>query len=195
MEDQWTILRTDPQCHHVVPHTAARPNFQPNTPTPAHGINATIPNCSCQTCSDAQRSQPTLHFDVSHRVPIPRRSDHIFFSKNAVVPYMNQGQGFNNHVENVSIAPVHSREPGQFVPPQAAEIQDNGYPPVPEREGPFDIGLIPAPILNASIAEGRRRLAVHYINNPDAYVSMIRLEPGQFGRFQVIIVLEMANIL
>lgn len=183
--DKWTIPRTDldPQGHHVVPPTAARrePNFQPNTPTPAQDTNATVPNCSCQRCSDAQRRQQTWieQHDPQH------------FS-NAVTPYVNQG--VNNHVGTALIAPVRSQ--AQFAPPQAAEIQDNfGYPPVPERAGPFDVGLVPASILNASIAEGRRRLAGHYINNPDVYVSMIRLEPGQSGRFQVIIVLEMADIL
>ncbi|KAH9015747.1 hypothetical protein EDB83DRAFT_235763 [Lactarius deliciosus] len=186
MDDRETIPRTDPQGHHVVPPTAARPdpNFQPNTPTPTQDTNATIPNCSCQRCSDAQRRQPTWYsIEQQDR-------------QNAVAPYVNRG--VNNHVETVSIAPVRSEswEPAQSVAPQAVEIQDNvSYPPVPERAGPFDIGLVPAPILNVSIAEGRRRLAGHYINNPDAYVSVIRLEPGQSGRFQVIIVLEMADIL
>ncbi|KAH9043557.1 hypothetical protein EDB83DRAFT_2523858 [Lactarius deliciosus] len=186
MDDRWTIPRTDAQGHHVAPPTAARPdpNFQPNTSTPAQDTNATIPNCFCQRCSDAQRRQPTWY-------PIEQQD-----RQSAVAPYVNQDQGVNNHVETVSIAPVHSREPAQFVPPQAAEIRDNfGHPLGPESTSPFDIGLIPAPILNASIAEGRRRLAGHYINNPDAYVSVIRLEPGQSGRFQVIIVLEMADIL
>ncbi|KAH9021742.1 hypothetical protein EDB85DRAFT_1999696 [Lactarius pseudohatsudake] len=205
--DKWTIPRTDldPPGHHVVqtyalcfskaqcsfqslvlqvPPTAARPkpNFQPNTPTPAQDTNATVPNCSCQRCSDAQRRQQTWieEHDPQH-------------FRNAVTPYVNRDRGVN-HVGTALIAPVRSQ--AQFAPPQAAEIQDNfSYPPVPERAGPFDIGLVPAPILNASIAEGRRRLAGHYINNPDVYVSMIRLEPGQSGRFQVIIVLEMADIL
>ncbi|KAH9021735.1 hypothetical protein EDB85DRAFT_1999651 [Lactarius pseudohatsudake] len=191
MDDQWTIPtdsnpHKDPQGHHVVqayarfprsqvPPARPDPNFQPNTPTPAQGTYDTVPNCSCQRCSDAQRRQPTWY-------PIEQQD-----RQNAVAPYVNQDQGVNNHVETALIAPVRSQ--AQFAPPQAAEIQ------VPERAGPFDMGLVPAPILNASIVEGRRRLAGHYINNPDAYVSVIRLEPGQSGRFQVIIVLEMPNIL
>ncbi|KAH9016070.1 hypothetical protein EDB85DRAFT_2022095 [Lactarius pseudohatsudake] len=190
MNDQWTIPPTVPQGHHVVQTYApsAHPdlNFQPNTPTPAQDTNATIPDCSCQRCSDAQRRLPTWY-------PIEQQDRQVHHIGNAVAPYVNQDQGANNHVETVSIAPVHSREPAQFAPRQSCD--NVGYPPVPERAGPFDIGLVPAPILNASIAEGRRRLAGHYINNPDAYVSVIRLEPGQSGRFQVIIVLEMANIL
>jgi len=53
------------------------------------------------------------------------------------------------------------------------------------------MGLPRAQTLNASIAEGRRRLAGLYLNNPEAYVSTIRLEPGPSGQFQVIITLEM----
>ena len=49
-----------------------------------------------------------------------------------------------------------------------------------------------AQTLDASIAEGRRRLAGRYLNNPEAYVSVIRLEPGPSGQFQVIITLEVA---
>ena len=56
------------------------------------------------------------------------------------------------------------------------------------------MGLLQAPSLDASIAEGRRRLADLYLNNPNTYVSMIRLEPGPSGRHQVIITLEMPNI-
>jgi hypothetical protein len=48
-----------------------------------------------------------------------------------------------------------------------------------------------AQIIDASIAEGRRRLAGHYLSNPDAYVSTIRLELGPSGQFQMIITLEM----
>ena len=48
-----------------------------------------------------------------------------------------------------------------------------------------------AQTFDPSIAEGWRRLASYYLNNPDAYVSTIRLEPGPSGQFQVIITLEM----
>jgi hypothetical protein len=51
-----------------------------------------------------------------------------------------------------------------------------------------------AQALDTSIAESRRRLAGRYLNNPNAYVSTIRLEPGLSGQSQVIITLEMANI-
>jgi len=46
------------------------------------------------------------------------------------------------------------------------------------------------------MAESRRHLAGSYLNNPYAYVSTIRLEPGPSGQFQVrvIITLEMTNL-
>ncbi|KAI9449384.1 hypothetical protein BJY52DRAFT_1192628 [Lactarius psammicola] len=113
---------------------------------------------------------------------------------NTVAPYLNQDQNVDNRAETAMIAP--NRAWGHFVPPQTVGIQDNfGYVPVPERAGPSNEGLLWAPILNASIAEGWRRLAGRYLNNPDAYVRVIRLEPGPSGQFQVVIVLEMASIL
>ena len=51
-------------------------------------------------------------------------------------------------------------------------------------------------MLDASIREGRRRLAGRYVNNPNAHVSTIRLEPSASasGQHQVIITLEMVNL-
>ena len=48
--------------------------------------------------------------------------------------------------------------------------------------------------LDASIAERRRRLVGRYLNDPDVYVSTIRLEPGPSGELQVTITLEMADV-
>ena len=51
-------------------------------------------------------------------------------------------------------------------------------------------------MLDESITEGRRHLARHYVNNPNAYVSMIRMEPSASasGQHQVIITLEIVNL-
>ncbi|KAI9447066.1 hypothetical protein BJY52DRAFT_1193668 [Lactarius psammicola] len=204
MDNQCPIPHADPQCHHVVqayahrfskgsfqclilqvPPLAERPdlNFQQNTPTPTQDTNATIPNCSCQRCSDAQRGQPTWYLN--------EQQDPQYFG-NPVASYVNQG--VDNRVETALTAPT--RLWAQFVPPQTAVIQDNvGYAPVPERASTPNVGLLWAPISNPSITEGRRRLAGRYLNDPGAYVRTIRLEPGPSGQFQVIIVLEMANVL
>ncbi|KAN0132103.1 hypothetical protein V8E53_010140 [Lactarius tabidus] len=112
--------------------------------------------------------------------------------KSASIPYTNQGQpeSVNNRAE--SVLPDHA---AQFAPLQNARTPDNfGYAPVQERAGPPDMGSHWAQALDTSIAESRRRLAGRYLNNPNAYVSTIRLEPGLSGQSQVIITLEMANI-
>ncbi|KAH9175591.1 hypothetical protein EDB89DRAFT_1903713 [Lactarius sanguifluus] len=82
--------------------------------------------------------------------------------------------------------PVEQQDPRHF-----GVIQDNnGYAPVPEGAGPPQ--ALP---LDASIAESRRRLAGRYLNNPEVYVSTIRLEHGPDGELQVIITLGIANAL
>ena len=56
------------------------------------------------------------------------------------------------------------------------------------------MSMVQTSTLDKSIADSRRRLAVSYLNNADAYVSMILLEPGSSGRQQVIIVLETTTL-
>ncbi|KAH9015744.1 hypothetical protein EDB83DRAFT_2528937 [Lactarius deliciosus] len=149
------------------------------------GDDTTIQNCSCTQCSEVQRT----HAAPPNWYPVGPRDPRHF---NA--PRVNQDQGVDNRVETALIAP--GRAWTQFVPPQTARIQDNfGYAPVPERAGPLNTGSLRALTLDASIAESRRRLAGLYLNNPEGYVSMIRLEPGASGQFQVIITLEMPNVL
>ena len=45
------------------------------------------------------------------------------------------------------------------------------------------------------VAEGLRRLADRYVNNPNSVVDVVRLEPGSSGGFQVVIILETAELL
>ena len=44
-------------------------------------------------------------------------------------------------------------------------------------------------------ADGLRRLADRYVNNPGSLVSVVRLEPAPSGGFQVVIMLEIADLL
>ncbi|KAH9043561.1 hypothetical protein EDB83DRAFT_2318045 [Lactarius deliciosus] len=134
---------------------------------------------------------------LMHGTPLNNK---IYNVLNAVAPFMNQDQRPDNRQETALGAPDRVWAQITHLETVGTRIQDNiGYVPVPERAGPPNVGLLQAPILDASIAEGRRRLAGRYLNNPDAYVRMIRLEPGSSGqfqtRFQIIITLEMANIL
>lgn len=45
------------------------------------------------------------------------------------------------------------------------------------------------------IADSLRRLADRYVNSPDSVVGVVRLEPGNSGGFQVVIILEVADLL
>ncbi|KAH9015045.1 hypothetical protein EDB85DRAFT_2156984 [Lactarius pseudohatsudake] len=93
-------------------------------------------------------------------------------------------------VSNAMIVP--NRALAQFAPTQTSWVQDNyNYAPAHERTGPPNMGFPRTPMFDASITESQRHLAGRYLNNPDAYVSTIRLEPGPSGQFQVVITLDM----
>ncbi|KAI9457007.1 hypothetical protein BJY52DRAFT_1274481 [Lactarius psammicola] len=53
----------------------------------------------------------------------------------------------------------------------------------------------PAPPANMPPADGLRNLAGRYLNNPNTRVSLLRIEPGPDGRFEVWIALDLADIL
>lgn len=183
MANQRTIPPTDSQGHYVIPATAEYldPAFQPNMPTHQQTEYSTTQNCFCLQCSAMRRTQgnpPTLY-------PVEQRDPRHFG---------NSDRNVDDHAETAMILPNHART--QPAPPQTTAIPENfGYAPVYERAGPPNGESSRAPIHNTSIAEGRRRLAGRYLNNPEAYVSMIRLEPGASGQFQVVITLEMVNLL
>jgi hypothetical protein len=48
----------------------------------------------------------------------------------------------------------------------------------------------PAPPVNMPPANGLRTLANRYLNNPDAHVTVLWIEPGPGGRLQVWIALD-----
>ncbi|KAH9021733.1 hypothetical protein EDB85DRAFT_1999628 [Lactarius pseudohatsudake] len=176
-----------PQHHHVIPPTAERavPAQQPNMPAYQQGEDTIIQNCSCLQCSEVRGIQADPHTGDPVRQQDPRHF-------NAVAPSPNQYQGVDSRAETVMIVPDRAWE--QFVPPQTAGFEDPfSYAPIHERAGPSSMGFPLAPTLDASIAESRRRLAGQYVNNPNAYVSTIHLEPGLSGQLQVIITLEMAS--
>ena len=52
----------------------------------------------------------------------------------------------------------------------------------------------PAEPANMPPANGLRNLAIRYLNNPDTHVNVLRIEPGPSGRFEVWLVLELADI-
>ncbi|KAH9172602.1 hypothetical protein EDB89DRAFT_874925 [Lactarius sanguifluus] len=186
MENQPTIPSADPQPHHIPSHAS-----RPNMPTHQQDQNPTIQNCcSCVECLPVWRTQAR----PLTRHPMEQQDARHF--DNTTAPHLNRDQGIDNRAETATIVPDYGL--AQFVSPQTARTQYNdnfGYAPVHERAGLPNMGLPRALTLDASIAESRRLLAGRYLNNPDAHVSTIRLEPGPSGQFQVIITLEMANVL
>ena len=85
------------------------------------------------------------------------------------------------------------------VQPQWNQQENAGYAPLHEPLGPLQVqtnaALDEAQILDISVTESLRRIASRYINNPESLVNGVRLEPGPSGRFHVVIILEIANIL
>ncbi|KAH8989581.1 hypothetical protein EDB92DRAFT_1947329 [Lactarius akahatsu] len=82
-----------------------------------------------------------------------------------------------------------------FTSMQTARAQgDYSYAPVHERAGPPNTEFPWSLTFNESITESWRCLTGRYLNNPDAYVSTIRLELGPSGQFQVIIMLNMTSV-
>ena len=56
-------------------------------------------------------------------------------------------------------------------------------------------GLDQAPVFNMFAMEGLRQVSRRYVNHPETLVNTVRLEPGAAGRFRVVIVLEVVDIL
>lgn len=50
-------------------------------------------------------------------------------------------------------------------------------------------------VLNALAAERLRRLARQYVNNPESLINAVSVEAGPRGRFQVVIMIEIGDIL
>lgn len=80
------------------------------------------------------------------------------------------------------------------------EVQENRdglfaqLPAVAPREAIPGIEPRQAPPANMPPPNGLRNLAGHYLNNPDARVNMVFIEPGPGGRFEVWIALELTDI-
>ena len=51
------------------------------------------------------------------------------------------------------------------------------------------------PMMIEPATEGLRKLANHYLNQPDSQVGMVRMEPGLGGGVGVVITLELAALL
>ena len=84
---------------------------------------------------------------------------------------------------------------------QGVQDQNNTDPFQPAMENPPTLAAVRPvqprqdPTTRMSVADSLRRLADRYVNNPDSVVGVVRLEPGPSGGFQVVIILEVADLL
>jgi hypothetical protein len=80
--------------------------------------------------------------------------------------------------------------------------QENvGWAPLQEAVAPSSFGIQTgaapdqAQVLDMSATERLRRLARRYVDDPVSLVSGLHLEPGTYGRAQVVITIEIGNFL
>lgn len=93
------------------------------------------------------------------------------YSRLNLSPQDHQGNGSFGYVPHGAV-----RGPTQAVPPGPSAHQNTGF-----RE--------------PAAAGDLRRLASRYLYHPDSQVDMVRMEPGSAGRYKVVIVLEMSDLL
>jgi hypothetical protein len=74
-----------------------------------------------------------------------------------------------------------------------------GYAPLYEGvhfpQSQTNVGSDETQFSDALVMESLRRLARRYVDNPEALVNAVHLEPGRSRRFRVVVVLEVADIL
>jgi len=123
----------------------------------------------------------------------------------------NPPPGAGNHINhtNFHAAPFMYHNVGlvQGVPDHeqviAPETQYNGpfcHPPQGVMPGLIQAGFADPSSQQAHpsgqpTAENLRRVASRYLHHPGSWVDMVRMGPGSAGRYQVVIVLEMADLL
>ncbi|KAH8980325.1 hypothetical protein EDB86DRAFT_566446 [Lactarius hatsudake] len=165
-----------------------RPAVFPNAPTGRYATNAATEHCSCATCTGSASNRPPTWDTVDRQDWDTRPSSDT---------YTNRGQleGINNPTGASFTAPVlaqmHFTAPGvqeqdSHAPSQATADTPQTSANIQPRQGPN---------IRISEAEILRRLADRYVNNPGSLVSVVRLEHGPSGGFQVVIMLEMADLL
>ncbi|KAH9015750.1 hypothetical protein EDB83DRAFT_235926 [Lactarius deliciosus] len=108
------------------------------------------------------------------------------------VPYMHVHQG-------VGAAQGDPVQPYAFAPgfqgnPDGLFGYGARFPAANPPEAFPGIWPLPAPLVNMPPVNGLRNLASRYLNHPDTRVSMVRIEPGPGGHFEVWITLELADV-
>jgi hypothetical protein len=135
-------------------------------------------------------------------------------SQESVDPYANQNVG-GAHPAGIAATAGYPTQAWSVAPqapvctqiicssdlaePSLQQYQENaGYEPLHEVVGvpQVQMGTVPSEgALDLSVPERLRRLAGHYVDNPDSTVNGVHLEPGPSGRFQVVITIDIGDIL
>ena len=94
---------------------------------------------------------------------------------------------------------LRSSCPSGLAEPFLHQYQENlGYAPLHEVVDPPQVQIDIAPnegALDLSAPERLRRLAERYVSNLDSTVNGVHLESGPYGRFQVVITIDIGDIL
>ncbi|KAH9030349.1 hypothetical protein EDB85DRAFT_1440756 [Lactarius pseudohatsudake] len=174
-----------------------------NIPGVQYGVNAITEHCACAECTGHTPNGPPTWYTADRQDWGSRPSDDT---------YINQGQGISIPTGAPLTAPVPAQM--HFAAPVRAHlflplylvhvfrqgVQEQAHPALSQATAgtPQTLAVV-RPRQNSAIgisaAEGLRRLADRYVNNPASLVSVVRLEPGPSGGFQVVIILGMADLL
>ncbi|KAH9015745.1 hypothetical protein EDB83DRAFT_2680001 [Lactarius deliciosus] len=145
----------------------------------------------------------------AHQEGIPLPAENVAMQGHRPPQPYYDGAHHQAQLDYPAVPYMDMRQDGRVIPaPQAfaPEVQENhdgifGYAPAYPAVGPpqyFHVhGALPyqAPLPNVPPADGLRILADRFINSPGTRINILRIEPGPAGRFEVWIVLEMADIL
>ncbi|KAF8267629.1 hypothetical protein EI94DRAFT_1801433 [Lactarius quietus] len=192
MAKEWSF----PQVRNHVSSAAVDtgPAISPNASTDRHSMNPATEKCTCEFCTGSTSNGPSISgwYTMDHQNWDRRPQGGTYTN--------NQGQS----VSDPRVAslpqdfPVLSQT--QFAAP-GPEVQDPNNP-APRKAAvntPQPLAAVqpeqPRQDPAISDARGLRRLADRYVNNPDSVIGMVHLEPGSSGGFQVIIILEVADLL
>ncbi|KAH8978300.1 hypothetical protein EDB83DRAFT_1545512 [Lactarius deliciosus] len=157
-----------------------------NAPSVQYGVNDITEHCVCAECTGRAPNGPPTSY-TAHRQD--------WDSRPSSDPYTSQFQGVSNLTGAPLTAPVlaqmHFAAPG---------FQEQANPALSQATAgiPQTLAVVQPrqnPTIGISAAENLRRLADRYVNNPASLVSVVRLEPGPSGGFQVVIILGMADLL
>ncbi|KAI9446212.1 hypothetical protein H4582DRAFT_2052301 [Lactarius indigo] len=162
-----------------------RPTIFPNALTNQYEVNATAEYYSCAACTGSTSNGPPTWDTMGHQDRNARPSSDT---------YTNQGQGINNPIGAPPATPVLAQ--AQFDVPGVQQQEDHA-PSQATAGTHITLAVVwpcQGPNIRISEAEVLRRLADRYVNNPGSLVSVVRLEPGPSGGFQVVIMLEMADL-